>query len=1505
MAIALDNLGREINNANMTLGEIKGLISTLMKKDVGPAKAVKGNATSKNEKSLDELKKIFETYTKDYKVEVEKQKELLQKVVNNLKEIAEFQKGKSKTTSDKIKKNKGSKEEQTTAKASSALAKEFHRTLGTKGSGWVHDPYCEKALYLILAKITKDAAGKNAIEKNIAKAIENQTEALAGGSNETGTPRLTDEGFPNEEEHTYDRSINGWRISLPSRQELERIAVMNYLVNKINTASNAIQKNFLGFNGFETIVKGISDEERQFTQQIRATAYEIAGVTKESRNLQAIYEQIGTSYKETGMDRSQFQKFYIKTLKTGTRDTRTALSITKSQLNTERQIGVEAGTLNDTFITMAHAGRMNNDQIAQMGRGMRDVAKNTGVTGDALVEAIKGSEQFTDNLSKASILTASSVENIIEITTRAKKLGIANEMQPLMNAMTSSNNLLFEASRGTQALLFQAAGSVGRINDLMNGTILKSKNGINDMARGFDNVLKQFGVESLDAVDNLSDEAKTQLNLQLKAAYGIELGNMRSVIETMREAGKGMAERLEEINKQRKLNLTVEERATLDEKERALKASKSMSILTTLSEATKGTGEGIKGMNEALAKFEKRKGDFEKDVVAMGQTWTTSGNVARQSIQTALDQINMGRKKAGMETMKIDSSDIEAALKDQDSFKLLMNRLTKGEQELATYNKKQLDPITAMEGHLKEINENIRVYTQSLFSKLFNSALGKLVAIAGVLGSILVAVGGMGIELWTAWSSLYSSFKKFIKGKTAGAGTASDVANAANSIIRTPKTLWGKKIQELRIAIKKTDRAIVKAADSAASSIVKSSAKLGDAIEANPAKVFGDVIIDSWRSAKKIAQNSATTVMNFTKRSWEVTTNLAKAGWDTTIKTTTEGWKFFAKTFTNLKSSIQAAGGVAKFTAKSLGGMTRAIGVGIGSAIKGGGLLRLAGSTLFFVVAAIDGLVGSMEAGARAGQIFGKAQKDVTLNEEYAAKTAGLLTGVINGLTFGLLGLFLPMDKITDSIARFNAKIPILTIVLTPLVIALEVLWGVIKGLALGIWEVVKGFGQGVMNIITPVFEGLSDIFSTIGNIFGSTSDKASNLTKMFRDMGGIIGIVSGTIKFIGTAIGWIFRAIGSVIGFILKTVLKIVEGLSYAFEPFAEVLQEVFGAVSELEGAFSEVIMDIWKSVKEVIQPVFDLFGSSDSKVFFETVKNVAKWFGKAAGLLIKSTLAPFLVFAKGLSGIAKLISVLNKVFEPFKMIGSWLQNSIVEPIKNIGSWLWKSITGSMSNFGSWLWENTTNGMAGFGKWLYNNSIGKLIGLGKSATEKGGAILNAINPFNWFKEGTRKVEKTGMGVLHKNEMVIPSKDVETLTAKGSGKFEGKSFISDFGNILTNGFATAAKFPAAVTNVGQELAQRTASTQPATTEVVSPDLGELTSETSEQTILMTQLVNLMQQFVDLAKPKSSIARSSGGEIGDPASRNVVHSPPNYFRSPIGHVSQTAAKAILNVGSQTT
>ena len=1171
----------------------------------------------------------------------------------------------------------------------------------------------------------------------------------------------------------FDKKIEGMMKVLGIYRTFETetqkrdIVFMKYTVSmleNINGVLSSIEKSFMGWSSWGQITDGLIDKEREHVQEIRKAIYETQGVTKESRALQVAYESIGKTVAETGMDRTDFQNSYKKALRSGIRDQKTAMSLTTSQLNAENQLGLKAGELQDTFQDWNMSGRMTIGQVAEMGRGLRDIAKFTGLTGESLKSAVDSSKEFINELRNAGNLTSNAAKNMIEISANAKKFGVESEMQPLLKAMTSSSNLLLESSAETKALLFSAAGSVGKIDDLMNGVIGNSKEGINAMANGLENQLKRFGVSSLEAIDNLSDAAKTKLNISLKATYGINIGQFRSQIQALREAGKGYAERIQDIEKEEKNRLTIEERNTLEEKKRALKTSAFLSVLNVLDEAAKGADN----MTQALEKFGGRRKEFEKDLSAMGVAATDNAGMAKGAIENAIGSINQGLKKANKKEIKIDSSEIENALKDPTAMRELNAKLTKAQNELSTAQKGGLDPINDMALYLKNINDYLRDYTQSTFSKVFNSWFGRLLAQVGVISGLLTGalfVFGKGLTYFESLQDMKKMFKKGFhpnepevskKGLERASSTKSSlgekVKGGIDKVSKKAKDGYEATTKGAKSFYKKINDPFKKATQEMGDSLVAKTKdwstkisgftnKLSTEMKNNPLKTFGKIWQSSWESVWEITKFGMSKVGSVVKSGWSLTWTAMRSG----VTSIANGVKaipyligqvpgIVRGLFTGIGRGVKAAPGIGRALA---GGLTKGLGGGLalatrGLGVVGRGLLSLTGP-VNGAIAVVFGLMDAFSAADRAGETFGKKVEDLTLNEEYAAKSAGLFVGVLNGLLLGLPGLILPLDKITDAIAVFNAKVPIMTLVLAPVMVALEAVWGAIKGVGLMIWEIFKGIGGMIKNIFYPVFEGLSDIFSTIGKMFSGFSGKADGFTKALRSMGGVVGIVSGAIKSIGVGIGWIFKAIGSVIGFVLKSVLKIIEGFTVVFEPIITVIAEIGSGITEVFDGVWEVMKGIGDIVYEIFSPIMKLFSStsSDGTQFFDVMKKIGWVFGKVIGVAIKVILQPFMLLARVLSGIGKIIKAVVSVFRgDFSKAGGLVKEAFAgvwEAILYPFTSVIKIITG--------LWNSFWSPIAGDFKWLKTqwDALWKWIGDGIKW------IQNKWNEFvGWIGDGLK-----------------------------------------------------------------------------------------------------------------------------------------------------------------------
>ena len=710
----IDVLNRTVtalDGVNVTLESLKTMIEGAKTSD--PTKVGGGDTDFSSLKTS--LEKVIEGFAKASS----EQEAFVKKVVRSLKSV----------NVDKAEKNTDKKRIKRENKFQENLKKITRKAFGSDIE------LNQKKLALAVkneAKIKKinesEIYGKLENDNEFFKKIKESAEALSEFDIKTAIAenRLEDIGF------AISRVADSEKEAEKASEEWER-ALYNATsqLSTIGSYLSSFEKG-IGLDTLKTLFDDLYETEVKFTQEMRQIAFETAGATSESFNLQRAYENIGATVVATGVDRTKFQESYKKALRSGVKDLKQAVNLTTTQLNTEKQLGMEAGSLQETFQSFVQSGRMSSNQIADMGRGMRDVARNTGITGESLKGVIDSSKEFIDQMRKAATLSATSAKNIIELGANAKKLGVEEEMNSLRKGLSSTNGLLVDAAGQTQTLIFMAASKIGKVQEAINGTLMDSKEGIKEFAGGLRGVLAQFGVESLEAIDQLGPEAKKVLNLQLKASVGMELGAFRSIIESYEESGKSLGDRLGDINKKMEKNITLEEKATLMEQQRQMKASKQLEILTALDESSKGA----QNMNEALAKFGERRKDFEKDLKDMGTTWTDETQVARESLEGALKSINQGLVKAGKKELKIDSKSIEEAVKDPSKFRELTAQIVKGEQELATAQKAQLDPISQTNQTLSQINDGIRGLTQSIISTVMSSIVGQLLVVAAVLAGI-------------------------------------------------------------------------------------------------------------------------------------------------------------------------------------------------------------------------------------------------------------------------------------------------------------------------------------------------------------------------------------------------------------------------------------------------------------------------------------------------------------------------------------------------------------------------------------------------------------------------------------------------------------------------------------------------------------------------------------------------------------------------------------------------
>ena len=312
-------------------------------------------------------------------------------------------------------------------------------------------------------------------------------------------------------------------------------------------------------------------------------------------------------------------------------------------------------------------------------------------------------------------------------------------------------------------------------------------------------------------------------------------------------------------------------------------------------------------------------------------------------------------------------------------------------------------------------------------------------------------------------------------------------------------------------------------------------------------------------------------------------------------------------------------------------------------------------------IGAIAGaLVGHVQAGEEAINHFGVELEDLTTSQLYASKGAGLLTGALNFLTFGLFNNFLgPSGSLTIMLAKFNQVIPVLSLVSA----VLDVVTGAIYGTYKLIVNIFSGFFGMIAKIASPfvmvaktIIEVISDIISPFTN-FGN---KVSETGTLFENVSSILG-------GIGNVIGGIFEGIGSVVNFVLTPFAKLASWLlklagairSGLLSPLVMLFNGVKNFVSGLVEITSGLLTLNFTKVYDGIKNIgFGIIQSISAFIFeipimvFNVIKNIIPFILDLGSVILG-------VFKKLIIDIPKALITL-----PYQII-----TSIIDGFKSLAS--------------------------------------------------------------------------------------------------------------------------------------------------------------------------------------------------------------------------------------------
>jgi hypothetical protein len=771
--------------------QLKALVSSLTQ-SVGPAKPFNKSEVNNpdvSSKLFEDLKKV----TSDIEQSVRENKNLVKKISDLIMNMGSREKGNSSPVvkdfvSGGLDKDASSallKMASYEKKVSPVEAKFFKAGL-QKGSIQTHDYYMLKEF-----------------EKLNATAIEIR-DCLCGDKKEKTEKKLVlPEDFeatpPVPKSSIEDTSVEDNAESL--RLKFEELFVLKRYrstISEISKVAAKIQESFMGFTAFNKITEDLIKQEREFAQQVRAVAYETMGITRENKKLQHVLTNINESSAITGFNRTETEKLYVNNLKKGIRDQKIALKLSNTQLNTEKLIGLEAGGLGEVFSDMSLQMDMNTSQMVSFGRGIKDVARNTGITGQNLAKAVQSSESIMKNYRNAANFNATAAKSAVGVMASAEKFGVAEGMGQIMSTVSQGLHGFANASTQMQTFLARVSGGTGKVREMMDGTWLQTKEGMKSFTEGINLMVEDFAGVSLDQIEKMTTQERSRLDFKLRSATGFGIGEIRKISEAAAEESETLKEKIIKVNKQKKAALDFEKKA-LEDKERSLKTSGTLDVLSRLNESAKGA----KNMEEALASFQRKLPAMREDLNALGISDRDAKSAGKEALQAAIAGVNEGLKKAKKQELKVNTKDIEKAMNDPAAFKALTDEIESKNQELGVTQKSQTDILSDMNQTLTVLNATLRNRIQGFLGNLLDSTLGKFVYftsaaaggmtdIAWKISNIAVGLKNNEIARFAAEKGLTKLISKFGFGiESLGFATSSVFNPAAITAARTTLMYFG------------------------------------------------------------------------------------------------------------------------------------------------------------------------------------------------------------------------------------------------------------------------------------------------------------------------------------------------------------------------------------------------------------------------------------------------------------------------------------------------------------------------------------------------------------------------------------------------------------------------------------------------------------------------------------------------------------------------------------------
>ena len=1059
------------------------------------------------------------------------------------------------------------------------------------------------------------------------------------------------------------------------------------------------------------IFEGVIKEELDYHKIMSRIALQSHGLSDTSATWRDNFRSAGNrldTVLQTGQKIGKWMQGMVKLQQRGLKNQKFNNKLIKSALNMSIMTGIEAETASEMYADWAQHFGMGNFELATMNVAMKDIVRQTGLTGKNLETAVKTAEGLQRKMKAAGVATREMLESSIRISAIAQKAGIGDVATAYTDALSGGFAKFAELPNNIKGALMRfGQGDSKLMEDIMAGRGMQEKN-LRKIAEGMKMDTRSIlGIDLMTADLTKMDSTRMKsLQIMAEKVYGMGIGDLQKMVKTMHKGSRTIAERsadatkkseqdIAALDKQRARGLITEEQHTKMIADRnaqlttQLKDFEMTDISKTLN-AILGTAAKKGGVEFNKALLDAGGGDMATGIEKVQLGFATAAQDVEARMKAAVEAGTMQQSAFNQAMKGFDptamTKELELAMAAGDTTKVaeLQQKLVNMQQTADAQGMKSTNVVDKIENHVSQINAMLR---DALGSNLIAilEAMGAVAVIVTMIGaSIVTAIAGLGIVMTTMLGGRFtanllkifkSPFKslKSVRGgsKFARGGKIGGIMVKGAPSSATRAAEMGKAGKHFEAAGKEFSKAT--------KGMKESVGKFGKAVKGT--KV--------WTAASNKIDNAA---KGLSRAAGAAKTRLASTG------------ARIAQGAGRAKGALRAGGkrvlGAADTVAKRGVGAARALKatkvgkgiIGAGRALHGvgkagmlaarGTLTAIKATTSWTVIipvaiSAIEGFAGAMMAGAKANEIFNVSQDKVTERMRMAAEGAGIFTGILDGLTFGLFGKWLgPTGTLTIALSKLMHTFWPLAAALQVVLLPFKILWGILKGLYLflknafiGLWEGIKIAVEPVVEIFDElwnVFAALGKAFAPILELFGFTAEAGAGLPS-------VVDMISGAFGMLGTALGAVFKVLGYV---------------TWVLKPVVWGLKLLVGAINMIVGSVSATVKGIIDWFKKLW---YMLVGGS---LIPDLIMGIFKWFLKLPILIFKAIWGIPKMIIEALWSVGKSIGKIfvklpkiiwngiKKVWKKIKGLGKLIWDTIKElpeiiwdAVKGMGSMIWNSV--------------------------------------------------------------------------------------------------------------------------------------------------------------------------------------------------------------------------------------